>query len=436
MRFVDGGKETFLASYAYLADAAEKKNYSEFTDSIVFCLEHYEYYDLVTKVAIADLVKYYGHDLKNVDPERLIKAIDDIYPTGNLLLDVIFSEFTIYKRFLFRCPSKHAVDYMEQKNIEFYLAEPLYDLGTEESREEMNEYAKNSVYRDPIMQVVATCGIDYIELYKKLHASKILNNKIQDFVGVSNRIPETNTVYKSYEIQYALHAIIEKAFCERKPELIPQSLLLLLPDYQGMYRLFKCREVQPQNHLFDKSNSCEPFLKDGDDDYILIGCSEIRKRIDYKQRFIVYAHQGIAGENEIGLQKPFNEYITTSIEKGRLYMLSDKPESLIYYVKTWDLELEDEDYLMPGMDVAKFFNVHVEFDFFNGRYNAVNQAGDIVFIMKKWSSCYKGDRKYPGDAIPLYIGSKLYIKKNYIQALEQHFGTLMMKTYVHLCMHA
>lgn len=54
LRFIDGGKESFLATYAYIADAAEKKKYSEFTESIVFCLEHYEHYNLVTQIAIVN----------------------------------------------------------------------------------------------------------------------------------------------------------------------------------------------------------------------------------------------------------------------------------------------------------------------------------------------------------------------------------------------
>ena len=104
--------------------------------------------------------------------------------------------------------------------------------------------------------------------------------------------------------------------------------------------------------------------------------------------------------------------------------------ALIEFRRTLDLELEDEGYLWPGMTVSKLLNVHIEFDFLNGRYIAVNQDNDIVFIMKKWSSSYKGDSEYPGNAIPLYSGTELYIKKEYIEMLEKQFGTLMMKTYV------
>lgn len=143
--------------------------------------------------------------------------INAVYPTGNLLLDVIFSELTIYKSFLLKCSDKHTPDYMEQEDVEFYLAEQLYDLGKEVAREGTDEYAENSVYRDPIMQVLNTCGINYVEIYEKLHASKRLNDKMRDFVGGSSKIPETNTVYKSYVIQYALHAIIEKAFLTENP---------------------------------------------------------------------------------------------------------------------------------------------------------------------------------------------------------------------------
>ena len=104
--------------------------------------------------------------------------------------------------------------------------------------------------------------------------------------------------------------------------------------------------------------------------------------------------------------------------------------SLINIIRTLDRELEDEDYLWPSIPISKLFNVHMEFDFLNGRYIAVNQENDIVFIMKKWSSSYKGDSEYPGNAIPLYSGTELYINKEYIETLEKQFGTLMMKTCV------
>lgn len=430
MRFIDGGKESFLAAYAYLANAAEEEDYSEFTESIVFCLEHYEQYNLVTQIAIADLVRCYGYRLKDLNIARMINAINAVYPTGNLLLDVVFSEFTIYKIFLLKCPDKHAPDYMEQEDIEFYLAEQLYDLGKEKTREGSDEYAENSVYRDPIMQVLNTCGINYIEIYEKLHASRKLNDKMRNFVGGASKIPETNTVYKSYVIQYALHAIIEKAFLDRKPELIPHNLLRLMPDYQGMYRLFKCRVLQPENHLYDKNNSCEPLLKNNEDEYILIGCSETRKHIDYKQASLVFAYQGIVREDDEEHQNPFQQCLATAVEEGEIYMISDNSEALINFISTLDRELEDEDYLWPGMSVSKLLNVHIEFDFRHVRYIAVNQDNDIVFIMKKWSSSYKGDSEYPGNAIPLYSGTELYIKKEYIGILEEQFGKLKMKTCV------
>lgn len=430
MRFIDEGKESFLATYAYLANAAEEENYSEFTESIVFCLEHYEQYNLVTQIAIADLISCYGYCLKDMNIDRMINAINAVYPTGNLLLDVIFSEFTVYKNYLLMCSDKHAPDYMEQEDVEFYLAEQLYDLGKEEVREGTDEYAENSVYRDPIMQVLDACGINYVEIYEKLHASRRLNDKMRDFVGGASKVPETNTVYKSYVIQYALHAIIEKAFFDREPELLPQTLLLLMPDYQGMYKLFKCRDMHPQNHLYDKNNSCEPFLINNEDEYILIGCSEIKKHIDYHQTSLVFAYQGIVGDGDEENQIPFQKYLVTSIEKGERYKISSNSGSLIDFRRTLDSELEDEDYLWPGTPVSKLLDVHIEFDFLNGRYIAINQENDIVFIMKKWSSSYKGDSEYPGNAIPLYSGTELYIKKEYIGTLEQRFGTLMMKTCV------
>lgn len=197
-----------------------------------------------------------------------------------------------------------------------------------------------------------------------------------------------------------------------------------------MYRLFKCREIQPQDHLYDKNNSCEPFLKDNEDEYILIGCSETRKHIDYQQVSLTFAYQGIVGEDDEEHQIPFRQCLVTAVEEGEIYMISDNSEALINFISTLDRELEDENYLWPGMSVSKLLNVHIEFDFWNGRYIAVNQENEIIFIMKKWSSSYKGNSEYPGNEIPLYSGTELYIKKEYIETLEKRFGTLMMKTCV------
>ena len=253
---------------------------------------------------------------------------------------------------------------------------------------------------------------------------------MKDIVGGSSKVPEKNTVYKSYEIQYALHAIIEKAYIDREPELIPQNLLRLMPDFQGMYRIFKCREMQPKNHLYKKNNSCETFLKNNDDEYILIGCSETKKYIDYQHVSLTFAYNGIVVGDDEEHNIPFTEYLATAVGKGERYMISDNGESLIDFIRTIDRELEDEDYLWPGMAVTELLNVHVKFDFINRRYIAVNQMNDIVIIMKKWSSSYKGDIEYHGDAIPLYSGTELYIKKEYLEIIEQRMGRLKMKTFV------
>lgn len=427
VRFVDGGKEQFLATYAYLANAAEEKNYSEFVDSILFCLEHYRQLNLVTKIAIADLISFYGNRIGRENINLIIDAINDVYPTGNLLLDVIFSRFTVYKSFLFWCPDKHVPDYLAQEDIEFYLREQLYDLGKEKIQERIDEYAKNAIYRDSIMCVVNQCGINYEEIYKRLHSSEKLSNQLRDFVSPRAKVSECNTVYKSYVIQYALHAIIEKAYFERKPELIPQSLLLLKPDYQSMYRLFKCREIQPSNQLYDKENSCRPFIRNDEDEYILIGSFETKKEIDYQKASIVYAYQGIVGEEDEENQSPFRQYLVTTFGRRKNNLISDNVGALTDLCRTLDRELEDDVYLLPATIVSDLFNVYIEFDYLQGRYIAVNQEKDIVFIMKTWSSSYLGDSDYTGNSIPLYTGSMLYIKKEYIPTLEQRFGSLIMR---------
>ena len=49
---------------------------------------------------------------------------------------------------------KNTPDYMEQEDIEFYLAEQLYDLGKVATREGADEYAKNSVCMKRILNYI------------------------------------------------------------------------------------------------------------------------------------------------------------------------------------------------------------------------------------------------------------------------------------------
>lgn len=127
---------------------------------------------------------------------------------------------------------------------------------------------------------------------------------------------------------------------------------------------------------------------------------------------------------------PFGECKSVNIEKDVIYPVSNDSTSLFNLIKAFDQELEDETYLWPGKIVSDIFNIHMDFDFLNGRYIGIDQKGDEVFIMRKWYSSYKGNNEYSRDSIPLYSGTELFIKKDYLYLLENRFDTLMMKTYV------
>lgn len=425
-RFVDGGKEQFLAAYAYLVDRAEEKRYLEFTEAVEFCLKYFKRLNLVSQIAIADLLSRYSFKLSKVCQKRLTQTIDKIYPTGNFLLDVLFSEFTIYKSYLCKSLDKHAPDYLEQEDIEFYLAEKMYDLGKMEHSDIADNYAKNSIYRDSVMDVVRKCGIDYEALYLKLHSSKRLNNKIREFISGPINLPEMNTVYKSYAIQYTLHAIIEKAYIQRRPEIIPQSLLQLVPDFTGMYRIFKSREAAPNMHLFtDNKLMKKEDIKDLE--YTLVGCIEIKRDLDYEKAKWSFVFSGLVLDSIDKDEIPLNQYYVRSFEEGNNYQATGDLYSLINLFCSLDKELEDNYYLWPIADVCEILNLHTAFDFLNGRFVAVNQSQEVVFYMKSWQSCYKGDSDYTGYAIPLYMGTALYIKTDYLTILQEHYGTLRMK---------
>lgn len=67
------------------------------------------------------------------DSEKVKYAIDDIYPTGNLLLDAMFAQGNAYYEHLLGSDEKHVPDFYEQEDIKFYLSEQLYELGNQSS---------------------------------------------------------------------------------------------------------------------------------------------------------------------------------------------------------------------------------------------------------------------------------------------------------------
>lgn len=429
MRFVDGGKEQFLSVYAYLADRAEEGDSTEFVEAMIFCLKYFKRFNLVTQLAIAHLVSRYGFQLSGSYQKRLNLAIDSIYPTGNLLLDVIFSQFTTYKITLTKSFDKHVPDYMEQEDVEFYLAEKLYDLGEEKQISIPDSYSKNSIYSDYIMNYLNYLKMDYTNLYIKLHSSTNLNNAIREFVAGSMNIPEMNTVYKSYVIQYALHAIIEKAYKNRMPEIIPQSLFQLVPDFQGMYRSFKSRVMAPKIHLYEVKDTQRP-LPEGDAEYTRIGCFEIRRYLDYRKSKYVYAYSGIVSDSLDKDAFPVLRKMVWSFEKRIKNFKNEDSIILLELDSSLDKELEDNHYLWPSDSVIKLLDLQTEYDSINRRYVASSQAKEVVFYMNNWRSCYMGDSEYPGYAIPLYEGTALYIKKSYLQILKERYKNLYIKNKV------
>lgn len=425
-RFADGGKEQFLSVYAFLVDIAEEKKYIEFTSAVSFCLEHFNNFNLVTQVAVADLLSSYSFQLPKECQKRLIQAIDKIYPTGNLLLDIIFSKYTVYKSFLTKSVKKHAPDYLELEDIEFYLAEKMYDLGRIDRRNVPNDYAKYSYYHDPIMGILMKFGIDYESLYVKLCSSEKLNNNIRKFVSNSTSIPEMNTVYKSYAMQYALHAIIKKAYLERVPELIPISLIQLMPDFVGMYRTFKIRELAPSVRLYEETDSQRDLTID-ETEYTRIGCTEIKRKIDFREVKYTLVYEGIVPLSFNNKNMfPFNQYFVTSFEDENVYEIETDTRLLIGLYRSLDKKMEDNCYLWPDKYILEFLDLHKEYDSLNERYIAVNQTNEVVFFMKNWRSCYMGNSDYKGNAIPLYTGTALYIKTEYLKTLQERFGNLQM----------
>jgi len=427
MRFNDGGKEEFLATYAYIANCGEEHNYSEFSDSLLFCLEHFDCFNLVTQIAIADLLIRYGNNLDKENKDRLIIMINKVYPVGNLVVDYLFFNISIFKDFAYSNDSIFNLDLSKTDVLNYYLSEKLYTLGQQVASQDYDVIDSRSiVYSDSIMLYLDRCGLNCCDLYKKLHKSKALSEIIEDYYLPSCPIVEKNTIYKSYEIQYALHDIIKKAIIENSPELIINSFYFVIPEYFRMYCSFKCRDIQPSRNINKKINYIEPFIYLNGNDYIQIGSFEKRLQINNTKSELLLLYEGIVPDDGVSRQIPFDQYFVFNLDLSN-YMNLESKNSLIILNQIKDPIFDDDFIICPCLSLHHLLDVRIFFDYKNARYVGVDRDNNIVYYIKKWSSCYRGNSEFTGNEIPLYQGVSLYIKKDYIKKIEHVYGNLKIK---------
>lgn len=436
-RMIDGGKEQFLSAYNYITDQIVDE--ALFLSAISYGIKHFNEWNYVTKLAFALFIQDYSTSLHGERKVKLIEEIDSIYPTGNLLIDQLLSEGTIYTETLKSKTDKHIPDIYEKNDIEFYLNEQLPDLGRiDKSKFSTDDgfYVKNCYYRDSAMWLLKCTGIDYESLYTNLHASELINRKIKDFVDASTRQPEMNTEYKSYVLLFAQHLILEKAYKEKQPLLIQQTLPLLLSDFYGMYLYAKCRELAPENHIFDKSSENSELINtESENDYRQVAALEVKRDIDYKKNNMTIAYGGLVTDSWIDEHKdesrPLNDSYVFSFFADSIIELALNRNCLIDASEKLDKEFEGEAYLWPSRILCKKYGLQKMFDKKTRSFCAVDSGGRTVFWMKNWTTCYKGNSDYSGYAIPLFYGVELIARIDFLKILEADYGKLHFATKVY-----
>ncbi|MCI6746845.1 MAG: ATP-binding protein [Anaerolactibacter massiliensis] len=434
-RMIDGGKEQFLSGYSFIADQTEDE--AAFLAAISYGIKHFAEWNYVTKIAFVQLIRDYGGKLHAEGKKNLIEEINGIYPSGNILIDLLLSGGTVYTDVLKHKTDKHIPDIYEQEDIEFYLKEKLPDLGKiseTQGSAKSDYYAENCIYRDSAMWLLKCIGADYKELYIELHNSEVVNKKIRKFAGAVAGQPEMNTEYKSYVLQYAQHLILKKAYRDRDPFLIQNNLLLLVPDYSGMYLYVKSREVNSGKHIFDKkSGTVEAVEVETDGKYRRIATFEVKRDINYKNNSMIVAYEGLVtsawrdNENTQDI-RPVNESLTFSFPQDAIIELTADSSCLIDVLAKIDKELEGESYLWPSETICRAYGLQKKFDMKTGCFCATDPDGNDVFRMRNWRACYKGNSDYSGNAIPSYFGVELIASDDFIKKIESDYGKLYSAT--------
>ena len=434
-RIIDGGKEQFLTAYSYIADCGKSKQYSEVEEAFLFSLSNFNKWNYVTQLGIVTLIGKYGCELNDKDQHVLIKAIDKIYPTGNLLLDVLFSSKSIYYSSIGFDNKKYEPDIYNRDELKYYLEENLPDLGDLEASsysEEDNSFVEGSIYRDPILVILSNIGVDYQSFYKMIHSSSIVQHEIRYFVSGTTDQPEMNTVYKSYVLHYALHELLKKAYESDDSEVITKHLLCFIPDFDGMYLYRKCRVLPPENHLFlnDDSSVFREFVVNSADEYTRVGCAEVKKVVEYRKNAITLAYEGLvtADWNKTSEKQkiPFEESFVLSFFHLPSYQMHYDDSCLIDLQQKWDKEFEGEAYLWPAKVLCEKFHLRRTIGQNPYEFYAVNDQDEVVFVMRNWRACYNGNSDYRGNAIPLYFGVELLVKTNFLRILVAEYGELFI----------
>lgn len=409
-------KERFFATYAYLKDIVLKKNWNEVEKCITWCVCHFEEYDYVGKMAVID------YALEIVDyidsPKKLISKFMEYFPTNDFLIDIMIAYLHD------GIQSDGEIINMWDGNLSRYLKSTYQiSLGKDKGNVEWDSLL------DRHMRILGRLGIREDKMYKRILDSEYVQDGMGTFSSPLHKFTVENTFLKSIIIQHAVLVLIKVAIQKEVPEMPYMVINNFNIDFSEMDMYRRCRRLPNMStiHNLQTGKMIEEFTeKQWNSKFIEIASFEIEKYCKGGRNYVfTNREKGIVLRNSDTI---LNRVLISSSMSEVECNLDDCQEACCVIYDSYDFSFGTEQYLWLREDIAFELGIYKMNDYKNNRIIGVAEGGTTVLIMNNWRCAYIGDDKYGAREVPLYHGTILYMRRDYLEKIENKYGKLYCAT--------
>ena len=284
---------------------------------------------------------------------------------------------------------------------------------------------------DRHMRILGSLGIGGNKIYKKILNSEYVQDGMESFSSPLHKFTVENTFLKSIIIQYAVLELIKVAIQEEIPEMPYMVINDFNIDFSelDMYRRCRCLPKVSTIHNLQVGKMIEEFTdKQWDSEFIEIASFELEKYCKGERNCVlINREKGIVFKDTDVILN--HVWIASSMFDVECYLDECQDACCVIYESN-DFSFDTKQYLWLREDIACELGIYKKNDYEKNRIIGVAEDGTTVLVMHNWRCSYAGDNKSGAMEVPLYDGIILYMRRDYLEKMQNKYGKLYYATVI------
>lgn len=259
--------------------------------------------------------------------------------------------------------------------------------------------------------------------------SEYVQDGMEPFSSPLHKFTVENTFLKSIIIQNAVLELIKVAIRRDVPEMPYMVINDFNIDFSEMdiYRRCRCLPNVSTIHNLQAGKGIEEFTENQwNNEFIEIASFEIEKYCKDDRNYVfTNREKGIVFKNtDVILNRVWIGSSMFDVECN----LEECKDVCCMICESNDFSFDTKQYLWLRGDIAFELGIYKKNDYQNNRIIGVAEDGATVLIMHNWRCSYIGDNEHRAMEVPLYNGTILYMRRDYLEKLKSKYGQLYYAT--------